>query len=52
MKVGSTRLALLDTEQALVMLVALQVGVLVVMAETLVGLDLASILSVLAGEGG
>lgn len=52
MRVGSTRLALLDTENALVMLVALQVGVLVVMAPSLVGLDLTAILSVLAGEAG
>ncbi len=51
MRVGSTRLALLDTEGALVMLVALQVGVLVVMAPSLVGLDLTAILSVLAGDG-
>ena len=50
MKVGSTRMALLDTEEALVMLVALQLGVLVVMAPSLVGLDLTAILSVLAGD--
>lgn len=49
MRLGAARQIILDTEQGVVLLVALEIGVLVVMSQSLVGLDLTGVLSVVAG---
>lgn len=49
MKIGHTRQVILDTEGGTVLLLALELGVLVVMSPSLVGLDLTGILTVAAG---
>lgn len=49
MRLGGARQVILDTEQGLVLLLAMDIGVLVVMSQSLVGLDLTGVLSVVAG---
>lgn len=49
MKLGASRQVILDTEGGVVLLIALEVGVLVVMSQSLMGLDLTGVLSVIAG---
>ena len=48
MKLGSARQVLLDTEQGVVLLIALDLGVLVVMSSSLVGLDLTGVLTIVS----
>lgn len=49
MKLGTARQVILDTEGGVVLLIALEVGVLVVMSQSLMALDLTGVLSVIAG---
>lgn len=49
MKLGASRQVILDTEGGVVLLISLEVGVLVVMSQSLMGLDLTGVLSVIAG---
>lgn len=49
MKLGTARQVILDTEAGVVLLIALEVGVLVVMSQSLMALDLTGVLSVIAG---
>lgn len=49
MKLGTARQVILDTEGGVVLLIALEVGVLVVMSQSLMSLDLTGVLSVIAG---
>lgn len=49
MKLGMARQVILDTEGGVVLLIALEVGVLVVMSQSLMSLDLTGVLSVIAG---
>ncbi|HEY9857421.1 MAG TPA: roadblock/LC7 domain-containing protein [Stenomitos sp.] len=49
MKLGTARQVILDTEGGVVLLISLEVGVLVVMSQSLMTLDLTGVLSVIAG---